>query len=180
MKLITQHPKSILLAALLLLLSPQSGRACSPADLPDGIRQYLTRNFPDWKIVEESDLLPEDRAQWSKRHAEDCPGFIAGRFVPIKEPVYAVVLIPKVPAPHRTKLLVFRKRRQTYTVRTLLELQEATSPVIFTMPAGTYESWDQSQKVRTKRPVIFYVHYEASTVMFYWAKGKFRKLQLLD
>lgn len=170
---------SLFCAALILATSAgASGRTTN--NLPEEIRAYLAQRLPDWKVVDLSDLLPDDREWWLKKHPNDSPGFVAGRFAPTRAPAYGVTLIPKNPDDRRAKFLIFHNSGRGYTAETMLELPNATPPVVFQGSAGVYKSPDQSRQVRTRYPVIFYVHYEASATIFYWSKGKYRKLQVIE
>jgi hypothetical protein len=143
------------------------------------IREYLRTNFKEWKVVTLADLDPDDKLVYSGHHPNGCPGFTSGTYKSSDTGSFAVV-INSNDKPHRSKLLVFDKVRESYEATILWELPDAPGPVVFTMPAGTYLNWERDQEITTERPVIFYVHYEASAWMFYWSEGKWQELQVSD
>ena len=158
-----------------------NGTAASGRDrkkLPQGIRDYLQSNFREWKVVTLEDLLPDHKPVFLKGHANKCPGFTSGKYKCSGRPLFAVVIISNE-EPRRSKLFVFEKVQDSYQATTLWGLPNvAITPVVFTLPPDTYLNWERDKEIKTKCPVIFYVHYEASAWMFYWSEGKWRTLQI--
>lgn len=153
---------------------------CDMKNLPQGIHDYLQRNFGEWKIVTSEDLLPDHKPVFLKRHPNKCPGFTSGKYKCSDRPLFAVVIISNE-KPRRSKLLVFEKVQGSYQATPLGGLPNVViTPVVLTMPPDTYLSWRREKEIKAKYPVIFYVHYEASAQMYYWSEGKWHKLQISD
>jgi hypothetical protein len=148
--------------------------------LPAPIRTYLRTKYPGWRVLELSDLLPEDRKFFLDHNPGGCPGFTSGEYIPGRK-AFAVLAVSKIRKPARVKLIVFVGKEKGYRPTILAKsTTEGPLPAVFTMPAGAYQSWDREEEVRAQHPVIFYVRYEARAVMFYWENGEWRELQISD
>lgn len=148
--------------------------------LPDGIRTYLQKEFPDWKVVTLKDLWPRHEQLYLKQHPKESPGFTFGEYRRIGTTTFAVIIISKFKGDEglrSAKLIIFDSDREKYEANILLESSRiATPPVVFTMPPGRYLDYLREKEVTTERPVIFYVHYESSAALFHWSTGKWNEL----
>ena len=166
-------------ASVFVLLDCTAAFSCDMSALPSEIRLYLNKELPSWKVVTLDDLAPEDRKFFVEKHPDGCPGYTSGSYTSAGTTLFAVVVISGSKPPLRTKLLVFSRGKKGYREETLWQVPNAAfPPVVFTMPPGTYQSWERDRQVRAKHPVIFYVHFESSGAMFYWSKGKWQMLQV--
>ena len=170
-----------ILVAVSLLSSPpaKAQAACAQTLVSTATRAYLERNFPGWRMVNVDDLSADHKQLWLKDHRKECPGITTGRFEPSGNWSTAVLLISKTPSDSRAKVILINTTRWTH--RTLANFKDARPiPVLFKAPRGSYQSWDDSQKVRSKYSVIALVTYEASATAFYWSKGKFCEIAISD
>src|SRR6185437_3297924 len=53
---------------------------CRTDELPQDIRDSLSRNFSSWKIQEPADLSARARTRWGAERPLTCPGIAAGHF----------------------------------------------------------------------------------------------------
>ncbi len=169
---------------ILFLSSNLVADAISPCDLnllSKDIHLYLNKKYPEWKIVTTSDLIPDDRELWLEHHPNKCPGFTTNQFDDSGIPSTAVLLIPKDKQKDLAKIILF-SRKSGKLVAFVLEDTKNTgrTPVIHSRAAGTYVSWDRTEKITTRFPVILYEFIESSLIMFYWRDGKFEEFFLSD
>lgn len=162
------------------LCRPVSG--CDLNQLPEPIRERMAKEYPSWKVVEEGDLSSRDLSKfWRPQHGRACPGFVAVRSRPNSQPSIALVLIPRSRSNYGAKLIVFDRNGSGYKPTVLSDGTDvAGSPVVFQMPPGVYESAEGETKVNAKKPVFFYVRYEAWAVMYYWDGNEYQELQVSE
>jgi hypothetical protein len=154
---------------------------CDGATKSSGIDSFLMTRYPDWKVVEVTDLSEYHRRLWLEDHPTACPGMDTGRFDPGGRWQTAILLIPKLQRDNRAKLLILSKIGLKYSSVVLANLdQRGEVPVIFTASRGRYRSWDHSVEIVTKYKVVTLVFYESSATVFYWTNGKFHELQVSD
>jgi hypothetical protein len=154
---------------------------CETQHISPRIREYLLKEFPDWKVVGVNDLLAYHKELWVAEHGAECPGVAFGRYEPTGRWRTAMLIIPKSSTDLRAKLLLIGETGGRYNHKILADIsQRGPTPVLFKAPPGKYRSWNGSRTVRTRYPVMSLVFYESSATVFFWANGKFRELQVSD
>jgi len=159
-------------------IQPQLGHAaCADSTLPAGVRSYIVRKFPSWKIRDISDLVPRDQQLWSQLHPGECPGAAVGHFKDPKKVQCAVLLSRQEKRSHRNMVIVVQEgKRGEYEVQVLQKGEFVIPDVLYKLPPGEYTNYDDSDTVRTEHEAIVSEQLEAGAFMYYWVAGRFRRL----
>lgn len=145
----------------------------------------LDEKYPDWRIKSLSDLIADDQALWAKAHARDCPGIAIGHFEESDRLAYAVLVVPKAKLRHGYKIIILKESasENDYAARILDQADgeySGSSLVISRIPRGKYSDFAGTAQVQVKLDAILVEWIEKASVLYYWANGKYRKIQVSD
>jgi hypothetical protein len=147
--------------------------------LPDGLREEIAKKYPGARLVEVNDLLdPDYKAVFKKEHGDQCPGLVRVDFYGDGKPIWALVLITKDKAKERVKFFVARKLEEGWKLRVLDTTDD--TPVVWSEPAGKYESVYKTKTIRAKWPVVIVCGYGSWAVAYAWMGDRVEKVWLSD
>ena len=152
--------------------------------LPLPLRRLLPKRFPGWRITALSDLLPGDRGLWLKSpdRSGELPGIAVGHFERRDRLSYAVLLLTQRRGKtYNALVLGSQTGRGKWRLRLLSKPDVVANPtVVWRMPPGRYSNWDDTKKVRIVLDGIVNEQIEASAVMYYRYRGRWRQIWLSD
>ena len=150
--------------------------------LPKSAREAIAASYKNWRILEKTDLNPDDQTLWDKYRRGECPGVAAGNFDGTNQKTYAVLIISQAPKKQAKLLLLKRNHFGKYKIVLIYEEGKVTNfPAIHKGLPGTYADFYVKEKtVKVKTDVIIYEHIEASAIAFYYQHGKFEQLLVSD
>lgn len=169
----------VLLLVLLLLCDI---RLLAADGLPESVRATLLRRYPSAKVVEVSDLAPEDQALWKTAHGKKSPGYAKGGFRGRRGPCFAVCLIKREEGRLLEAVVVAElPSRGDVRLSVLSDWLETTTPsVVRKEKRGLYWSADGIESVETRYDVIIYEKLEAGAILFYWTGTAFGELTISE
>jgi hypothetical protein len=158
--------------------APMDVDTCHSIKLPAPISDTIANQFSGWQVVTSADLVdPGDRAFWKENLPKECPGIIAGRFR-TRQLDYAISLIKRNVDSSEQQILVFEAEKVGFKI---LVLEHPTRVgvilVLRKFGPGIYTSPDTRRSLRIRRDTIGVSQIEASTVVFYWSSGRFKRIE---
>lgn len=167
--------------SLLLLILPSvalGNNRCTTEDLPQGAKELVEHDFPNWTIVTLRDLRPDDQKAWLRDYPGECPGIVAGNYEPAERLSYAITLLRRERRKLYQVLLVLSPVKDGYQLRVLSKPYENTGAMIVSkLPPGTYSNSDRSARIRAKFSVISYEAFGVGSIVYYWANGRYHSIQ---
>lgn len=135
--------------------------------------------YPDWAIVESSNLRPSDRELLSKSSSTFCPGVIAGHFEAADRTTYAVTLFKR--GKHlQQQLVVANVAGKGFTFNQLSLPQDvAYLSIVYKAPPGRYGN-TEGEKLDVLHEAILYRAVEAGDLLFYFDGRTYRKEQISE
>jgi hypothetical protein len=120
----------------------------------------------------------------SKCIRKSAPGTAVGNFEQSDQVAYAVLLIPKSGHTASYKIIVLSKVANGYGIRLLDEAEQNTYSdsglVISKEPPGPHSEFDDAKSVRLKLDGVNVEWLEKSSVLYFWAHGKYRSIPTSD
>ena len=170
---------------VVLALLSQTPSQCSESVLPVEIKLMLSDKFPIWRPKQLSDMDAGDQQLWLKgADVKECPGVTIGHFESANELSYAILLVPQSNPSGGHMIVVFSKdaTKHGYTSRLLDRAQGHTYSglVISKAPPGKYEDWENTKSVQIKMDGLYVEWMEKGAILYYWAGGRYHKLQTSD
>lgn len=147
-------------------------------DFPRGLKDELSKKYPDMRLVSLADLDEHDRKLYKKDHGIRCPGLARVNFYGDGKPTWAVVLIAGENPKRKAELVVARLGADGWEIRPL-ETTDGT-PVVWREPPGKYEDLYGKKTIQAANPVIMFVGYESWAVVFAWTGKDVDKVQISD
>lgn len=172
---------AIFVSALWLLALVQGAAAQSSndaCDLPKDLLSVVEGKYPGTKIVTLSDLNENYKQFFQKDHAGSCPGLAKVDFYGDGKPTFALALTMKSQVNLSTKLVLARKVRANWEVKTF-DKADGPVPVVWSDKPGEYKSVYQ-HRIHATRPVIVFCGYSSWAVLYAWTSNRIAKLQLQD
>ena len=150
--------------------------------LPKKIVEEILIKNSGWKILEFSDLSPDDQVIWKQTSANYCPGVAIGDFSGDGRQTYAVAIILDAGKRQEEKLFFADLKND---VLTITELNSENNVTFFAAvrkgtPGEYKDVYDRTKKISIKNETIVYIHLESSAVTFYMRNNKFEKLLVSD
>jgi hypothetical protein len=175
--------KSVLICAVgLYLFAADHAVFAAPAkdscDLPPGLREELSKKYPDTRPVTLADLEEYDRKLFQKDHGTRCPGLARVNFYGDGKPTWAIVLISGENPKRKGELVVARQAPEGWDIRSL-DTTDGT-PVVWREGPGKYDDLYGKKTIRATRPVIVFCGLESWAVIFAWTGKEVEKVQTSD
>jgi hypothetical protein len=167
----------LMLAAAAILVACFAAPAHAGCEaIPDMVRDYLHAN-PEWSLL--TDMHDDDdQKSWDRLHPGLCPGIAEGNFYGSGSKTYAVVLTRAVGSKTNEKIVLVRRVGARLSEQVLIPAYEMHIPmVVIAMPPGTYEDAWKSRKVILDHDSILTAQWEAAADLYYFRRGKFRRLE---
>lgn len=170
---------------IVTVCSGQLKNSCRTSSLPSGAKALLDTEYGDWRTKDVSDLGADDEGLWMKAHPKECPGIAVGHFEEANRISYAVLLVPKSELKHGYKIIILGKSPtgDVYTARLLDQAggeYSSSGLVISRVPPGKYSDFEDTASVRAKVDALNVEWIEKAGVLYYWANGKYHKIQTSD
>jgi hypothetical protein len=170
----------IVCGAVVLAAEPQKD-PCDSVSLPEALKQMLAKKYPTWQAAKLSDLFEEQKQAWleSQYHRDRCPGIAIGHFESKTDLSYAIMLFKKGVG---EKLIVASKKKGIYRAVVLIESERGYdySNTVYTVQPGKYKDVYEDESVTLTLDGFQLEVYEKHARMFYWKKGKYRSLVIMD
>ncbi len=182
-------------ARALLLLFPLGGTTahsaptgkpqdpCSMA-LPRNVASNLKALFPEWSIVHQRLLRPDDRRQFASQNPGKCAGVARGDFFGDGTDAFAILLTRF--RGDRRLILIAVARILTPDAGPWVQIVDGYDtnrldvPLLIVGEAGEYENVYGDDKLTARFPVFHLIHPEASETVFIWTGHYFGKIWLSD
>jgi hypothetical protein len=139
-------------------------QSCSP-EIKKNIKKALASVYPNYKVLEASDLTATDKTLWSNAYKDACPGVVSGIFSDLG-PATALALIPlNKNVAHDIKLVIASNNPEKKGFRTVF-----STPAVGNFPAlrkgdpAPYEDREKHTKVLARNDVLL-LEYLESKVM---------------
>jgi hypothetical protein len=142
------------------------------------LKQILAKKYLTWQAVKLSDLFEEQKQAWleSQYHRDRCPGIAIGHFESKTDLSHAIMLFKKGVG---EKLIVASKNKETFRLTVLIETEYGPNTV-YTVPPGKYKDMYEDESVTLTLDGIQLGVYEKHARMFYWKKGRYNSLVIMD
>jgi len=171
-----------LLAASIVGALPSLAAAgdCMPS-LPTGAKEVLASSYPDYRVLQLSDLNADDQGLWKNAYHDACAGVVQGAFTGVRGS-YAVLLVPTKPDGGETRaVLLLPKEGGGMTQKQIFsERRVGNLPVIRRSDPGVYEDAGKRVKVTAPSDVILIEHLESRVTAIAFVKGEMRILTIAD
>ena len=176
-----------LLMVLLITTVPSVARnpdPCSTENLPTAVQELLKSKYPSLRPKAISDLEGYDRKLWIATNAHACPGIAVGSFENLGQRGYAILLVSTSGAKDEYKIVVVAQRKGSaeYHISLLDHGQDTPDSglVISRVPPGKQTGFDDGQSIVLKIDAVNVEWLEKSSVLYYYANGKYHQLQTSD
>jgi hypothetical protein len=146
--------------------------------LPAGLRDEISKTYPEAKLVSLADLTEYKRKLFQKDHGTHCAGLAKVNFYGDGKPTWAVVLITGENPNRKAELVVARQLGESWEIRSL-QVTDGT-PVVWREGPGKYEDLYEKKTIRAKQPVIVFCGLESWAVVYAWNGKEVEKVQLSD
>ena len=147
--------------------------------LPVGLREQISKEYPDKRIVTIADLSDYNRKLFQKAHDGRCPGATKVNFYGDGKPTWAIALVWGDNPNRKAELLVAREMGVNWEIRSL-DTTDGT-PVVWHEGPGKYEDmYDKKETIAAANPVIVFTGYGSWSVLYAWTGKEVQKLQLSD
>lgn len=146
--------------------------------LPFSVQQVVDRQWKGWRVLQFADLGVDDQSLWLKKNGHVCPGFAPGHFVRQSGDDCAFVLIQE--ATNQQVVIVALAQQKTYRLETISAPSPVLPSVIQTFPPGDYSDVETGRKVKLRYDSIAVEQIEATLILYFWNKGKFQRIWLVD
>lgn len=175
--------KSVLICAVgLHLFAANQVVFAAPAkdscDFPPGLREELSKKYPDTRLVSLADLDEHDRKLFHKDHGTRCPGLVRVNFYGDGKPTWALVLIAGENPKRKAELVVARQVEKSWEISSL-DTADGT-PVVWREGPGKYRDVYGQKTIQATRPVIVFAGYGSWAVLYAWTGKETEKVQISD
>jgi hypothetical protein len=161
---------------------------CGVAELPAPIQGLLKNNFPAMRPKQLSDMGADDQKIWRKAHERDCPGIAVGHFENKDQLAYAIMLVAKSEPTAGYKVGIFSKAASGDSYAWILLNQveghagqvDSSGLAIFKVPPGKYSDSLGSKTIHTMLDGVGLEWMKGGADLFYWAGGKYQKLNISE
>jgi len=150
------------------------------ANPPPVVLDYLAAH-PGWRIVRRVDLIRDDQELWAQAYRERCPGLATVDFDGTGRPHIGLALLGTINGKRHEQVVVIRRSGKNIEQHVLsAPFAIGRADVIYTVPPGVAKQWDGPKQVTLKQESLVYEHMESAAIQYYFAKGKFRSIQISD
>ncbi|MFZ0958909.1 MAG: hypothetical protein WAN60_21400 [Candidatus Sulfotelmatobacter sp.] len=163
---------------VLLILVTAAASADDPCALPVGLREEISKDYPQGKVVRLSDLSEDDRNFFRKDHGNACPGLAEVDFYGDKKPTWAVALLEKG-TKFKVELVVAHQAEKVWEIKSL-DSEKGDVPVVWRQNPGKYDDIYGEKTIRATKPVIVFCAYEAWAILYAWTGKSVDKIWLSD
>lgn len=177
---------TLLIASLWAIAPPLAAKdsgTCEAARLSTSVNAFLAARFQGWRPKTLGDMDADNQRLWEKAHPDMCPGIAIGHFESTDVTSFAILLVPAKNPSGGYKLVVLKPlRSDNYAVRVLdhADTQAYDGLVITTADPGKYSDFSGTQSVTLKVNAVYLEWIEKGAQLFYFANGRYHKLQVSD
>jgi len=160
----------------------QSSPATSPAEpcaIPAGLREEISRKYPNARVVNLADLDEGDRKLFQHDHGTQCPGIVKVDFYGDGRPAWALVLILGIGSKMKADLVMAHQVGDSWETN-LLESADASVPVVWSEGPGKYRDVYGEKTIRATHPVVVFYGYSTWAIVYAWTARGVEKVWIRD
>jgi hypothetical protein len=174
---------TMILAAIVLPFAARVVFAAPPShacDLPQGLQPEIATKYPGARVVQLSDLAPDDKASFQSDHGNACPGLAKVDFYGDGKSTLAIVLlIPKKPE-NESRLIVAHETKAWNIMALDTGGTGLYAPMVWTGPSGKVTDIESGKTINAAHPVIVFGTSDSWTIVYAWIGKKVDKVWIMD
>jgi len=151
-----------------------------PCQLPAGLAEELSKQYPSSRLVAQDDLTQEHRRLFRKDHGARCPGMVEVDFYGDRKPTWALVIFQDSSLGTKVLLVVARRTASVWKLTSLDSTDAGVAPVVWTEGPGEYRDVLEERKIQAKHPVIVFAGYESWAIVYAWMGAEVAKIWITD
>jgi hypothetical protein len=177
-----------LVPALLMMAAVVSSLGClclageRIPQIPISVRTCLSSAYPDWRVLQLSDLDQDIQQFWHSEHPNEHPGFISGSFTGPNQKEWVVNLARTKGVECWQRLVLLKQDgKGSFSRIDVLEPEKVqVFVVLLKNPPGSYRSSDRQFNIKVKNDAFSLAIVWGGVRLFYWAGGSFKSFNTAE